>query len=303
MRLAFGAKCGRPASPPVCGFAGRLSRLGAKQPRVEQRSERGDADPGAGTSEKLAAGEQQAAALVERHNLFPGVEIIIRPRTTASSNQPPRRDLPGASRVIAGSRFVSVTQLQKPRLSREDKELRQYPWRTPVCARIVGLSSIPKPASAPTVKTRSANRRGRGRKLGSALRGLIPQTHFTTVIILALNFGLFVASLLLSMKLGSESMMSIPVEVLVVFGAKYGPPMVRQEQWWRLVTAGFLHGGVFHILMNSWVLLDLGSHAEAIFGTPRYLVIYWSRACSDLRPACSGAPWSLRSALPPPPAD
>lgn len=109
---------------------------------------------------------------------------------------------------------------------------------------------------------------------GSALRGLIPQTHFTTVIILALNFGLFVASLLLSMKLGSESMMSIPVEVLVVFGAKYGPPMVRQEQWWRLVTAGFLHGGVFHILMNSWVLLDLGSHAEAIFGTPRYLVIY-----------------------------
>ncbi len=108
----------------------------------------------------------------------------------------------------------------------------------------------------------------------SALRGLIPQTHFTTVIILAANFGLFVASLLLSMKLGSESMMSIPVQVLVAFGAKYGPPILRQGQWWRLVTAGFLHGGVFHILMNSWVLLDLGSHAESIFGTPRYLVIY-----------------------------
>jgi rhomboid protease GluP len=111
---------------------------------------------------------------------------------------------------------------------------------------------------------------------GSALRGLIPQTHFTTVIILMLNFGLFIASLVLGMKLsgGDGSMLSIPVQVLVVFGAKYAPPMVRDEQWWRLVTAGFLHGGVFHILMNSWVLLDLGSHAEQVFGTSRYLVIY-----------------------------
>jgi rhomboid protease GluP len=108
------------------------------------------------------------------------------------------------------------------------------------------------------------------------LRGLIPQTHFTTVIILTLNFGLFVASLILSMKVSGESggMLSIPVQVLVVFGAKFAPPIVARAQWWRLVTAGFLHGGVFHILMNSWVLLDLGSHAEQIFGTSRYLVIY-----------------------------
>lgn len=109
---------------------------------------------------------------------------------------------------------------------------------------------------------------------GTALRGLIPQTHFTTVIILTLNFGIFAASLILSMKLAGGSMLSIPVGVLVEFGAKYGPLIVREEQWWRLVTAGFLHGGVFHILMNSWVLLDLGSHAEQVFGTARYLVIY-----------------------------
>jgi rhomboid protease GluP len=108
----------------------------------------------------------------------------------------------------------------------------------------------------------------------TALRGLIPQTHFTTVIILTLNFGLFVASLLLGMKLSGESMLSIPPQVLVVFGAKYAPPILRDQEWWRLVTAGFLHGGVFHILMNSWVLLDLGSHAEEVFGTARYLVIY-----------------------------
>jgi rhomboid protease GluP len=109
----------------------------------------------------------------------------------------------------------------------------------------------------------------------SALRGLIPQTHFTSFIILALNFGLFVASMILSMKLSGDSGGSFGVsgQVLQVFGAK-DAYFILHGEWWRLVTAGFLHAGVFHILMNSWVLFDLGSHAEQVFGTSRFLVIY-----------------------------
>jgi rhomboid protease GluP len=107
-----------------------------------------------------------------------------------------------------------------------------------------------------------------------ALRGLIPASHFTTFIILALNFGVFAATLILSMKLsGGASMLDIPGEVLLAFGAKQRIYIIN-GQWWRLVTAGFLHAGVFHILMNSWVLFDLGSQAEQVFGTARYLVIY-----------------------------
>lgn len=111
---------------------------------------------------------------------------------------------------------------------------------------------------------------------GGGFRGMIPQTHFTTVIILALNFGLFIACLILSMKVLGQSggMLSIPTGVLDAFGSKRGPEIFQEGQWWRLVTAGFLHAGVFHILMNSWVLLDLGSHAEQVYGTARYLVIY-----------------------------
>ena len=51
--------------------------------------------------------------------------------------------------------------------------------------------------------------------------------------------------------------------------------MIRQGEWWRLLTAGFLHGGLFHILMNSWVLFDLGAQVEEIYGTSRYLVFYF----------------------------
>lgn len=117
-------------------------------------------------------------------------------------------------------------------------------------------------------------RRG-GLEPATALRGLIPSTHFTTFIILAINFGIFAATLLLTQKLGSASMFSVDGEVLVRFGAKFRYLMIVDEQWWRLITAGFLHAGVFHILMNSWVLFDLGAQVEHVFGTSRLLVIYF----------------------------
>src|SRR5260370_18030222 len=57
--------------------------------------------------------------------------------------------------------------------------------------------------------------------------------------------------------------------------APKNPPAVAAGQWWRLVTAGFLHGGLIHILMNSWSFLTLGSLAEEAFGASRMLVIYF----------------------------
>ena len=49
---------------------------------------------------------------------------------------------------------------------------------------------------------------------------------------------------------------------------------IEAGQWWRLVTAGFLHGGLIHIGMNSGVLYDLGAQVEEAYGTARFLVIY-----------------------------
>lgn len=109
---------------------------------------------------------------------------------------------------------------------------------------------------------------------GTALRGLIPSTHFTTFIILAINFGVFMAMLLLSRKVGADSLWDIDPRVSVLFGAMFRYSIVVDGEWWRLITAGFLHAGVLHILMNSWVLYDLAASVEQIFETPRFLVIY-----------------------------
>lgn len=103
---------------------------------------------------------------------------------------------------------------------------------------------------------------------GDVLGGLIPQAHFTTILILMVNVGLFIATELYSQSVGQP-------RALLMFGGKYGPAIWQYRQYWRLVTAGFLHGGILHIAMNSWVLYDLGAQVEQVYGTARFLVIYF----------------------------
>lgn len=109
----------------------------------------------------------------------------------------------------------------------------------------------------------------------SILGGFIPHARFTTAMILILNIGLYIATVLFSMKGGNHNaVMDIDMQTLFAFGAKYRP-YILAGQWWRLITAGFLHGGLLHIGMNMWVLFDLGAQVEQVYGTARFLVIYF----------------------------
>ena len=104
------------------------------------------------------------------------------------------------------------------------------------------------------------------RKPGDIMGGLIPHAHFTTILILLINFGLFLTTIIAPAAAGP----------LYSVGEKLGPPIFLDHEYWRLVTAGFLHGGWLHILMNSWVLYDLGAQVEQVYGTPRFLVLYFA---------------------------
>jgi len=46
------------------------------------------------------------------------------------------------------------------------------------------------------------------------------------------------------------------------------------HQWFRLVTAMFLHGGLIHIGFNMMVLMDIGPVVEEVYGSARYLFLY-----------------------------
>ncbi len=45
-------------------------------------------------------------------------------------------------------------------------------------------------------------------------------------------------------------------------------------EWWRLLTSGFLHGGLIHLALNMFVLFILGQVLEPAIGTARFVAVY-----------------------------
>jgi len=57
-------------------------------------------------------------------------------------------------------------------------------------------------------------------------------------------------------------------------GASFGPAIFYGHEWWRLVTAMFLHGGLIHIAFNMMALMQIGPAVEEVYGSARYLFLY-----------------------------
>jgi membrane associated rhomboid family serine protease/Flp pilus assembly protein TadD len=89
-----------------------------------------------------------------------------------------------------------------------------------------------------------------------------------THVLFGANIAVFLA-----MALASGSIMDFNGEVMVRFGANFGPFTLSGE-WWRLFTYMFLHGGLMHIAFNMWCLWDLGALCESLYGRWTYAAIY-----------------------------
>ena len=64
-------------------------------------------------------------------------------------------------------------------------------------------------------------------------------------------------------------------DVLYQMGAIV-PGMLQRGDWWRAIAAMFLHADFIHFLANSWALFQLGTLFEAMFGSKRFAVVYFS---------------------------
>ncbi len=62
---------------------------------------------------------------------------------------------------------------------------------------------------------------------------------------------------------------------LARLGAIVPSLVLREDQYWRLLTAMFLHGGVLHLVVNLFALWQLGRLYEMMFGTRRFVMIYF----------------------------
>ena len=70
-----------------------------------------------------------------------------------------------------------------------------------------------------------------------------------------------------------QRILTFNADTLLRWGASYGPDVTRGE-WWRLMTAVFLHGGLLHLASNMFVLLMIGSVTERLFGSAAFAVVY-----------------------------
>jgi rhomboid protease GluP len=61
---------------------------------------------------------------------------------------------------------------------------------------------------------------------------------------------------------------------LLTFGANNAGSVLINNEWWRIVTAMFVHVGIIHLATNMWCLWNLGMLAEPLMGSLGVLAVY-----------------------------
>ncbi len=56
------------------------------------------------------------------------------------------------------------------------------------------------------------------------------------------------------------------------------PRAVQAGEYWRLLTASFLHGDIIHLLVNMYSLNIIGTQVETFLGRTKYLIVYLGSA-------------------------
>lgn len=87
-----------------------------------------------------------------------------------------------------------------------------------------------------------------------------------TYILIFINIVMFVLMYMLGN--GSEN-----TNTLIDFGANY-ILLTKAGEYYRLITSGFLHIGVIHLLLNIYSLYIVGSQVEYFYGKVKYIIIY-----------------------------
>jgi len=99
-----------------------------------------------------------------------------------------------------------------------------------------------------------------------------------STVLLGLNFFLFAILLMFTIQAGEAGGFNILWRMdplaSVKLGAVYPYPIFVHHEWWRLITAMFLHGGLIHIGFNMMTLMQFGPAVEELYGSPRFLFLY-----------------------------
>jgi membrane associated rhomboid family serine protease len=94
-----------------------------------------------------------------------------------------------------------------------------------------------------------------------------------TLALIGLNVAMFVVTAVSAVAAGNSPLDN---QLSEVFARLCQVPLLVQlgDEWWRPITAAFLHIGPMHLLLNMLALLVFGSELERRLGPARYLSLY-----------------------------
>jgi membrane associated rhomboid family serine protease len=108
---------------------------------------------------------------------------------------------------------------------------------------------------------------------GGGLRAAGRRWGTVTLTLIAINVAMFLVTAVSALAYGASPLDNYDSPV---FNALAQAPayVVVSGEWWRLLTAAFLHFGLIHLAFNMLALLMFGAELERAIGRGRFLTLY-----------------------------
>lgn len=115
---------------------------------------------------------------------------------------------------------------------------------------------------------------------GPALRRFGNDLGFIGLVVWGCS-ALYAATLLMTIATGGNivgsgvlSVLSPAQTITLIFGSSGAVPVFYYGRWWTVLSAGWLHGSILHILFNMMWVRQLGPATADIYGPGRMVIIY-----------------------------